>query len=145
MNKNTGIHVAVIVIASIAANLGVTLLLQQRSMAAWIIGMLVFIGVPWLIGYAQDSMPDRATNLMIALIVACAFVYGLTDPLASQYEQLRDAFFLLTGITVITVAANRTRHYAQAGNLSRAGPWLLVALAGVFGIALLFLLLSFLE
>ncbi len=68
-------------------------------------GTVTFIVVPFVAGtLRKQPVPSMAVTASILLLL-CPMVYAITDPLAVQFERLRDVYFLTTGATIIFVSA----------------------------------------
>ena len=109
------VQFVIIGVAFLGAMIAVPFFHDHRMNAGvWLAGMILFIGLPLLAG-ALQSQPSRAA-LMAAgiLLMVCPLVYVVTDPLAVQYEKLRDGFFLATGATILFVCVAWSSRFVRS-------------------------------
>jgi hypothetical protein len=67
-------------------------------------GFLAFVGTPLIAGILQTQTHRPVTLVAAGLLLFCPVVYSITDPLAVEFEKLRDGYFLGTGTAIIFVS-----------------------------------------
>jgi hypothetical protein len=67
-------------------------------------GLLAFVGTPLIAGLRQTQTHRAVTLVAAGILLFCPVVYGITDPLAVEFEKLRDGYFLGTGTAIIFVS-----------------------------------------
>jgi drug/metabolite transporter (DMT)-like permease len=68
-------------------------------------GIFAFAGLPLIAGIVQKHVHRSILPVAIVLLFLCPVVYAVTDPLAVEFEKLRDGYFLATGSTIVFVSA----------------------------------------
>jgi hypothetical protein len=98
----------------LAAGLGVPLFYNHRMTAlAFVAGITAFAAVPLLAGILR-SEPDRImTGWALLMIAFCPVVYVVTEFLDSQFERMRDSYFLATASTIIFLSATWVNYSAK--------------------------------
>ena len=66
-----------------------------------------------LLAIALPIVPAQA-QLVVDLVKPGGLVYVVTDPLAVQYEKLRDGFFLATGATILFVCVAWSSRFVRS-------------------------------
>lgn len=99
------LQVVIVGVILTAAMIAVPLFYNHRMNAGALTGGIVtFVGVPFLAGILQKQAHRAVALTASILLVFCPVVYAVTDPLAVQFEKLRDGYFLGTGATIIFVS-----------------------------------------
>ncbi len=95
-----------IVVLVVCSFLAVPLFYRLRMQdGVFVGGILAFVGVPLLGGILQKQAHRSITFSAAVFLLLCPVVYAVTDPLAVQFEILRDCFFLATGSTIVFVTS----------------------------------------
>ena len=132
-------HVLIIATVFIASMVAVPFFYTHRmSAGAWLGGMIMFVALPFIVGILQDQPNRTIAKIVGMLLLLCPTVYVATDRLDSEFEKLRDGFFLGTAVTVSFVCS------AWMANSLRARHWgaILGSVAGlVFASAAVFIML----
>ena len=134
---------AVIAFAYLAATIAVPYNYGHRFNDAGFIGsVLVFIGIPILAGITQRRPHLPIALVATGLILLCPIVYAVTDPLAKEFERVRDVYFLGTFSTTVFVSTNWLNRGASL--LQTAAATIVLSL-GAVGVFILLGLATYLE
>jgi hypothetical protein len=101
-------------------------------------GVFTFVGVPLIAGSLQQQAYRSVMLVSLVLLFLCPVVYAITDPLAAQFEKMRDGYFLATSSSIIYVSAN---WLANSLRTSRLVPGITSALTLVVMTIAVFILL----
>jgi hypothetical protein len=131
------VQLAFIVVAILCAMLAVPFFYQRRmNDGVFTAGIFAFAGLPLIAGIVQKHVHRSILPVAIVLLFLCPVVYAVTDPLAVEFEKLRDGCFLATGSTIVFVSAvwlassfNKSRRWAT---VVTAAFGLVSSAAGVF-------------
>jgi hypothetical protein len=100
------VQIAIIVAAFLCAMAAVPFFYSHRmNDGVFAGGLLTFVGIPLVAGTLRATAYRTLTLVAAALLFFCPIVYAITDPLAVEFERLRDGYFLGTGSTMIFVFA----------------------------------------
>jgi hypothetical protein len=107
-----------------------------------IMGIVAFLGGPFLAGILQPNVNRTmllATGILFSL---CPLVSIVTNPLAIQFERLRDSYYLATGATVLFVSTTWLAYSFRSRNwlaMFAAVAALLFAVTAVFTMVWIFI------
>lgn len=140
------VQVAFIVAASIVAMLAMPFFYGHRmNDGVFMAGLLAFVGIPLIAGKVQTLSHRSVTLVAIGFLFLCPLIYVATDHLDSQFEKLRDGFFLATSSTCIFVSTV----WITTSFSSRKLPHILVAvfslLSAIFAISVLLGMVLYFE
>ncbi len=69
------------------------------------VGVLIFIGIPLAIALVRKELKRSTVRMAVVLLILCPVVYAVTDRMDSEFERLRDVYFLVTGSMIVFVFA----------------------------------------
>jgi hypothetical protein len=126
------VQVAFIVVAVLCSMLAVPFFYDHRmNDGLFTAGMLTFVGIPSIAGIVQTRAHRSIALTAISLLLLCPLVYLVTDPLAVEFERLRDGYFLATGSTLVFACAI----WLASSLRSRSAPLVAIAALGLLSSA----------
>ena len=108
-------------------------------------GMLAFVGIPFIAGVLQKQPHRSVVVVAIVLLLFCPVVYAITDPLAVEFEKLRDGYFLTIGSTLIFVSATWLVSSFKLRRLAHAVTAALGLLSAAVGVLVLLWMIMYFE
>lgn len=109
-----------VVLLFLAAAIAIPLCYSHRMNGGIFFGtLLAFTVTPLSVGLWEKQAYRSVTLVALALVLLCPVVFVITDPLAAEFEKVRDIYFLGTFSTVLLVSstwymtAYRTRKWFQ--------------------------------
>jgi hypothetical protein len=122
-----GVQIGYIGAAMLCAMIAAPYCYNHRMDRAVLFGTLwAFTVIPLIVGVFSKQAYRSVTLAALALLLLCPVVYAITDPLAKEFEQVRDGYFLAASSSMVLVSS------AWMASSYRSGNWLR-CLAAIFG------------